>query len=163
MPTPLLAIKHPGRPFISLPSSIKWTPEPSPSPCLSLLSILAPSSLSQYSSPEFVLTVHIPGQSSTRTLAHTAPAVEPLPARAAAQPLAVVPHRSSPTSSAIRGTSVEFVTAIQTHRRSFAVRRRHDRAAHQLDHPRLAVRTPRLIAIESFHSPQGQRQPKCFY
>jgi hypothetical protein len=34
--------------------------------------------------------------------------------------------------------SPEFVPAIRTHRRSYAVHRRRDRAAHQPDHPRLA-------------------------
>jgi hypothetical protein len=71
-----------------------------------------------------------------RTRACAAPRQEPLPARAAAPPLAVVPRRSSSTPFAIHGTSPEFVPAIQTHRQSYTVCCRRDRVAHQLDHPR---------------------------
>jgi hypothetical protein len=92
---------------------------------------------------------------TTPSLCSRAPVVEPLPARAAAPPLAVVPCRSSSTPFAIRGTSPEVVPAIQTHHRSYAVHCRRDHTTHQLDHPRIAIRTPCLTATESLHAPQG--------
>jgi hypothetical protein len=66
----------------------KLDAEPSPSPCPSSLS----HSLSFSPSPELVLTVRVPHQSSVRTAPRRSPVrrQEPLPARAAAPPLAVV-------------------------------------------------------------------------
>jgi hypothetical protein len=98
---------------------------------------------------------HAGVDATTPSLCSRAAAVEPLPARAAAPPLAVVPCRSSSTLFAIRGTSPEVVPAIQTHRRSYVVHCRRDRATHQLDHPRIAIRTPCLTTTESLHAPQG--------
>jgi hypothetical protein len=76
-------------------------------------------------------------------------AVEPLPTPCPARRRTVRVHplfTGAPPVLARRSPSVEPHRSsrpiVRTHRRNYAVRRRHDHAAHQLDHSRLAVRRP---------------------
>ena len=69
--TPLMAMKHPDD--LCSPSLYKVPAEPSPSPCSSSLSLLAPPSLSQCSSPEFTA---VRRRSSTTPSQSAPPSVE---------------------------------------------------------------------------------------
>jgi hypothetical protein len=113
---------------LSLSSLYKLDAELLSSPPLPELSS-SPSSLSLSHSPtlslEFVYAVAVVAR--TGACPWNTPATVPTPF--VNRPPSVEPHRNSrPT--------------VQTHRRSYAVRHRRDRATHQLDHPRLAVPRP---------------------
>jgi hypothetical protein len=92
-----------------------------------------------------------PSTTPMSPLCSRAPAVEPLltpcPARrreARRRIVRVHPPIAGAPLVPVRRTqfTIHSRPAVQTHRRSYTVRRRHDRAAHQLDHPRP---TPSLV------------------
>jgi hypothetical protein len=128
-----MALKPPSPPSINWSRTSLSKPSRAHSCCPSLLADEPPSAVRR-----------LPESTPPRPeLAHAAPRrsparrQEPLPARAAASTLVVVHRWSSSTPFTVRSRP-----AVQTHRRSYAVRRRRDRAAHQLDHPRS---TPSLV------------------
>jgi hypothetical protein len=125
MPSRRPPFPPPDDPLYPSPPSINWSrtslskPSRAHSCCPSLLADEPPSTvrrLLESTPPRSELARAFPRRSPARRQ-------EPLPARAAAPPLAVVPHRSSSMPFIVRSRP-----AVQTHRRSYAVRRRRDHA-----------------------------------
>jgi hypothetical protein len=130
--TPLMAMKHPRRPLLSLPLSIK--PQPSPTLSLpqarSLLSVLSPS--------PFAVVKFVAGPSAQH-LDGAPPAFKPLPTSCPAHCQTVRVHPlftgARPCLRAVRcspsmGPHRSSRTTVRTHRRNYAVHRRSDHAAH---------------------------------
>jgi hypothetical protein len=116
----------PGDPLSPSPPSINWSrtsfskPSRAHSCCPSLFADEPPSVVRR--SPESMP----PRAELARAAPCRSPArrQEPLPARAAAPPLAIMPRRSSSTPFTVHSRP-----AVQTHHRSYAVHRRRDHTA----------------------------------